>query len=817
MTIRHRITLLVILTFVALSIIGGYAVYQTRASAHKVRQVTEGVVPSALASADLVSQVKAVQIATMTLVYAPDETVVEQALDNLKKLRGDIDQSLARQAEGAASDAQKGLVTQARESVDNYFNAINDTAKLKQAGKTEMAQAFLFAMVAQYRDELEGVVNTLRVEKNRQKDSAIATLNDTLSTTTTAIGIVTGLAIVLLTAIGALLYRQITRPLSRMQAMMSEIANSQDFTRRVPVGRMDEIGHSIVAFNGMIEKIQERSAQLKQKTADIQAMLQNMQQGILTVVDGSKVHGEYSAYLEAIFETQDIAGRGVMDLVFADSDLGSDAVSQVEAAIDACIGQDAINFAFNEHLLVGEIGKRMPDGRIKQLDLTWSAITDETDTILRLMLCVRDVTELRELAAEANEQKQRLEMIGEILAVSQEKFHHFIESSTGFIRENERIIRKHSQADSAAIAELFRNMHTIKGNARTYNLQYLTNVVHETEQRYHDLRAPDEARLWDQDGLMRELERVRDAVATYAHINEMSLGRKGPGRTADEQSMVVDRAHIRASLRMLEAADPNDLHQLVAMRDAVHQTLRLLGTEGVGEALGGVLDSLPSLAGELGKPAPAVRIDDNGYRLRAPAVRILRDVFMHLLRNSMDHGLEGADERRAKGKPAAGTIDIEVGLDHNMLQVTLTDDGRGLALHRIRNIAVQRGWITAETYVTDEQIAQFIFRPGFSTASSVTEVSGRGVGMDAVQDFVRREHGRIELRFTDERKGAEFRQFQTVVCLPDNLVVDGFDLNSVAADAVDLPALGDGETQVGSNGLTAHDTSRDDLSQTGKV
>lgn len=818
MTIRHRITLLVILTFVALSIIGGYAVYQTRASAQKVRQVTEGVVPSALASADLVSQVKAVQIATMTLVYAPDETVVEQALDNLKKLRGDIDQSLARQAEGAASDAQKGLVTQARESVDNYFNAINDTAKLKQAGKTEMAQAFLFAMVAQYRDELEGVVNTLRVEKNRQKDSAIATLNDTLSTTTTAIGIVTGLAIVLLTAIGALLYRQITRPLSRMQAMMSEIANSQDFTRRVPVGRMDEIGHSIVAFNGMIEKIQERSAQLKQKTADIQAMLQNMQQGILTVVDGSKVHGEYSAYLEAIFETQDIAGRGVMDLVFADSDLGSDTVSQVEAAIDACIGQDAINFAFNEHLLVGEIGKRMPDGRVKQLDLTWSAITDETDTILRLMLCVRDVTELRELAAEANEQKQRLEMIGEILAVSQEKFHHFIESSTGFIRENERIIRKHSQADSAAIAELFRNMHTIKGNARTYNLQYLTNVVHETEQRYHALRAPDEARLWDQDGLMRELERVRDAVDTYAHINEMSLGRKGPGRTADEQSMVVDRAHIRASLRMLEAADPNDLHQLVAMRDAVHQTLRLLGTEGVGEALGGVLDSLPSLAGELGKPAPAVRIDDNGYRLRAPAVRILRDVFMHLLRNSMDHGLEGADERRAKGKPAAGTIDIEVGLDHNMLQVTLTDDGRGLALHRIRSIAVERGWITAETYVTDEQIAQFIFRPGFSTASSVTEVSGRGVGMDAVQDFVRREHGRIELRFTDERKGAEFRQFQTVVCLPDNLVVDGFDLNSVAADAVDLPALEGGGAQAGSNSLTAaRDTSRDDLSQTGKV
>ena len=138
--------------------------------------------------------------------------------------------------------------------------------------------------MAQYRDELEGIVETLRIEKNREKDEAITALNHTLATTTTAIATVTGIAIVLLSLIGSLLYRQITRPLSRMQAMMSEIASSQDFTRRVPVGRMDEIGHSIVAFNGMIEKIQENSALLKQKTADIQAMLQNMQQGILTVV-----------------------------------------------------------------------------------------------------------------------------------------------------------------------------------------------------------------------------------------------------------------------------------------------------------------------------------------------------------------------------------------------------------------------------------------------------------------------------------------------------------------------------------------------------
>ncbi|CAN7753715.1 MCP four helix bundle domain-containing protein [Caballeronia sp. LjRoot34] len=773
MTIRHRITLLVILMFVALSAIGGYAVYQTRRSASEVRQVTEGVVPSALASADLVSQVKDVQLATMTLVYSPDGNVLTQAQDALKAKKASLQQALAFQARNAHSHAQVGLVSQANDSLENYFSAITDTAKMKAAGKNELAQAYLFANVAQYRDELEGIVETLRIEKNREKDEAITALNHTLATTTTAIAIVTGIAIVLLSLIGSLLYRQITRPLSRMQAMMSEIASSQDFTRRVPVGRMDEIGHSIVAFNGMIEKIQENSALLKQKTADIQAMLQNMQQGILTVVSGAVVHAEYSAHLEAIFETRDIAGRSLMDLVFSNTDLGADAFSQVDAASHACLGEDSINFEFNQHLLVRETAKRMPDGRVKILDLSWSAITDETDTIVRLMLCVRDVTELRALAAETSEQKRRLEMIGEILAINQEKFHHFIESSTRFISENERIIREHRQANGAAIAELFRNMHTIKGNARTYSLQYLTDIVHETEQSYDDLRKPDPQRTWDQEGLVQELARVREVVESYAEINEVSLGRKGPGQGGNaERYLTIDIEHIQESLRQLEAMNVGNPGDLIEMRDAVHQTLRLLGTESITQVLSGVLDSLPSLARELGKDAPLVRIRDNNTRLRSHASGALKNVFMHLLRNSMDHGIETPEVRAAQGKTSGGTIDINVALEEDAVRITLKDDGRGLALGRIRNIAVERGWIGTDEKTSDEEIADLIFRPGFSTAEQVTDVSGRGVGMDAVSDFLKRENGSIRLRFTDDRQGAEFRQFETVVCFPDDVAVE---------------------------------------------
>ena len=791
MTIRQRIVLLIALMCLALAAIGGYAVMQTRSSASEVKQVTEGVVPSALASADVVSLVKDIQLATMTLVYAPDANLLAQAQEDLHVRQAALQKALAQQARSASTHAQKGLLAQADESLENYFDAIRETAEMKAAGRNEIAQAFLFANVARYRDEMEKIVDTLRVEKNREKDEAIALLNGTLASAARTIGLVSAAAVLLLSAIGWLLYRQIARPLTRMQSTMSEIAASQDFTRRIEVNRMDEIGHSIVAFNQMIERIQENASLLRQKTTDIQAILQNMQQGILTVVDGGVIHPEYSAYLEQIFETGEISGRRFMDLVFADTGLGADARAQIDAAIDACLGQDGINFAFNAHLLPTEVEKRMPDGRVKVLDLSWSAITDDADTVMRLMLCVRDVTQLRELAAEASEQRRSLEIIGEILAVSQEKFQRFMESAHGFVHENERIIRQYSEADKAAIAALFRNMHTIKGNARTYKLQHLTDVVHEAEQRLELLRdIESDAGDWNADALMRDVERVRDVLTRYATINDVKLGRGGTdgnasgllaSRLAEDE---MDR--IRESLRLLEGARTDSLVELLSMREAVHRILRVLDATGVAEALSPVLNALPSLAQELGKLPPLVSVQDNGYRLRADVTPLLENVFTHLLRNAIDHGIEVPDVRAARGKHAAGTIRIEAGLDRHALQITVADDGRGLAMDRIRQTALERGWIGADEVVSDEAIAQFIFHPGFSTAETVTAISGRGVGMDAVRDFIERAQGSIALQFTDQNVGAPFRQFQTVVSLPERFAVDSVAVLTETPDSMAL-------------------------------
>lgn len=778
MTIRARIILFVVLTFLAIAFIGGYAVFQFRSSETQVRQVTGGVMPSVLSSSDLIAQVKQVQLSAMALVSEKDRGLVAQNREKLKVNLDALEKALDYQMTQANSVAQKGLIEQAKESLQNYFDAIDNVVGMKVAGKDEVAEALFFGNVVQYQIELSQIVDTLRIEKNRQKDEAVATLNGNLEATTTTISLMTVLVIAGLAAMGYGLYRQIVVPISRMQKTMSDITTSQDFTRSVTVDRMDEIGHSIVAFNAMINKIQEASLQIRQKTTDMQIMLQNMPQGLLTIVDGNTIHQEYSVHLEQILETEDIAGRDLMEVVFSETALSEDVLSQVSAVAGACIGEDLMNFTFNEHLMVGEIEKTMPDGRVKVLDISWSPITDETDTIVRLMLCVRDVTELRKLVAKTNEQKVELEMIGEILAVSPDKFNAFLQDGARLITENEQVVHQNAEITAFAIAKLFRNMHTIKGNARTYGLLHLAGIVHNVEQHYDDLRHPESGAVWEQHVLLAQLEHVNNAIARYRKINEVTLGRLGTGELhGDDRYILIDRKLIQDSITRLETVNTANIHELIAARDAVRRTFRLLGTEKIDEVLAGVAKSLPALAGELGKAVPSFEIEDNGFVIHSRISGVMKDVFMHLVRNAMDHGLEAAEERLAQGKPGAGRIVLEAGTLGGMFQMALYDDGRGIALKHIRQVAIDKGLIAQDAQLSDEETASLIMRAGFSTKDRVTDISGRGVGMDAVHDFVSREHGDIEIKFTDELVGADFRSFMVIVKFPETVAVevDGFD------------------------------------------
>ena len=117
----------------------------------------------------------------------------------------------------------------------------------------------------------------------------------------------------------------------------------------------------------------------------------------------------------------------------------------------------------------------------------------------------------------------------------------------------------------------------------------------------------------------------------------------------------------------------------------------------------------------------------------------------HLLRNALDHGVETPEERRAAGKPAQATITLEAMHSSGMLSITVSDDGRGVDLERLRGKIVKKGLVTAETapQLSDTELLEFLFLPSFSTRDQVTETSGRGVGLDVVHSVMQEMRGVI--------------------------------------------------------------------------
>jgi two-component system chemotaxis sensor kinase CheA len=135
----------------------------------------------------------------------------------------------------------------------------------------------------------------------------------------------------------------------------------------------------------------------------------------------------------------------------------------------------------------------------------------------------------------------------------------------------------------------------------------------------------------------------------------------------------------------------------------------------------------------------------------------IADPLVHILRNSLDHGLEPPDRRSASGKPPIGVLHLDARYEGSEIWISVKDDGAGLNRDRILAKAIERGVVQADaaTALTDEEIYAFIFEAGFSTAAKVTEISGRGVGLDVVRKNLERIRGAVDIK-SEQGKGTEF-------------------------------------------------------------
>ena len=150
-------------------------------------------------------------------------------------------------------------------------------------------------------------------------------------------------------------------------------------------------------------------------------------------------------------------------------------------------------------------------------------------------------------------------------------------------------------------------------------------------------------------------------------------------------------------------------------------------------------------------------------------VEKIGDPLMHLVRNAIDHGIEPVDLRLAQGKPAVGRVELNAYHEAGGIVIEVVDDGKGLDKQRIRQKAIERGLVAEDQVLSDAEICDLIFLPGFSTAEKVTNISGRGVGMDVVRSNITALRGTVEVQ-TERGQGSRF-----IIRLPLTLaIIDGF-------------------------------------------
>ena len=238
-----------------------------------------------------------------------------------------------------------------------------------------------------------------------------------------------------------------------------------------------------------------------------------------------------------------------------------------------------------------------------------------------------------------------------------------------------------------------------------------------------DQRAENRSIRIDADKLDQLINQVGELIVAGAGIGLVAQ------RVRDDE--LKERAFLLASL-------------VEAVRDSALQ-LRMVR---IGATFSRFQRVVHDTAREIGKD---IRLETSGgdTELDKTVVEKIADPLTHLVRNAIDHGIESADQRAARGKPAQGTVGLNAYHDSGSIVIEVGDDGGGLKRERILAKAIERGLVEADAQLSDQEILNLVFEPGFSTAEAITNLSGRGVGMDVVKRNIAELRGSVGIASTE--------------------------------------------------------------------
>lgn len=256
MSIRQNLVLLIAITATLLSAIGIIGGTQVRRNAELIQALTDSAVPGALIASDLGADLKQAELDLIELVSAPTPDIAALAQQRLHAQQARLAESLDALRGLSSSPKESGLIEHATQRLADYQGAATEVVGYARDGQRLLAEASLYANVAEYKNELQQVLATLRIEKGRSKDASVDIVREELARTIRMLAWGGGITLLVLIGLVMRLHRNIVRPLRTMEGTMAAIASSLDFTQRVPVVRNDEIGQSVAAFNSLLETLQ---------------------------------------------------------------------------------------------------------------------------------------------------------------------------------------------------------------------------------------------------------------------------------------------------------------------------------------------------------------------------------------------------------------------------------------------------------------------------------------------------------------------------------------------------------------------------------
>lgn len=461
---------------------------------------------------------------------------------------------------------------------------------------------------------------------------------------------------------------------------------------------------------------QKHQAKIALAHRQIKSLLDNLGQAVIPINAKGVIQEGCTQNVENIFG-QNPNGLSYMDLL------------QIPQKGRSAV-QSWIELVFQEVMPFEDLAPLGPHLFVKDglsLRLEYRLIRDQDSKPLTILCLATDVSREVALQNEAEEERQKARMILNALR-DKAGFQEFIsEAKTQLQALNQEIISPDPQ-----IENLFRNMHTLKGLFASYHIVNLSQKAHELESDLDQLRGENSTHLSERNEFLKQqFKKLKQNFDDFITQNRDILGMQ-----EEKSGKIVEWDHV---LKILEQFDHVSPHQLKG------QFVQFFVLEKIAPKFMRYQATLEQLSQKTGKKFNFSIHDPENISVYLPLYQAFIASWIHVFRNVADHGIELPEDRETIGKPPAGQVELYFSTRNDKILLELKEDGAGISPSRIALKAIEKGMITEEEInsLSDWEKIQLIFRSGFSTASALTETSGRGVGMEVLQYEAQKIGGKV--------------------------------------------------------------------------